>query len=274
MDKQEKMSLREIQLGSLEILKKIVKICNDNGYRYFLAYGSLIGAIRDKGIIPWDDDIDIMMPRDDYDKLKAYFIENAESIKPLKIFNHDVMKNYPHSIMRISDQDYKLIFDNEKDYGIGLFIDVYPIDGIGNDYKKAKSLLHKAKRTASLCFLTSRKGFGVDNTKSKIKMIIKFPAYIWANILGNDHYQNKTKKLCKKYSYNESKYVACIAQPNDGNDIFERTIFKPMEAEFEDIIVTIPKGYDDFLTNIYGDYMMPPDEKGKKTHHTYDAFKK
>ncbi len=274
MNKQDKMSLREIQLGSLEVLKKIKRICDDNNYRYFLAYGSLIGAIRNKGIIPWDDDIDIMMPREDYNKLKKYFKENESKLFPLKAFDNEIMKEYPHSIMRISNQEYKLEFDNEKDYGIGLFIDVYPIDGIGNDKEEAKKLLHKAKRTASLCFLTSRKGFGVDNTKSKVKMIIKFPAYIWANILGNEHYQKKTRKLCNRYSYNNSKYIACIAQPNDGNDIFEKETFEPIETNFEGVKVTIPKGYDIFLKNIYGDYMTPPDEQGRKTHHTYDAYKK
>lgn len=271
----EKISFRDAQLGAYEILKFLDAFCRKNNLTYFLMYGSLIGAVRDKGIIPWDDDIDIMMPRPDYDKLIQ--ICSTENILPFKLFENSIVSEYPHPISRMSDQRYKTNFANEKDYGIGLFVDIYPLDGVGNDLKKAHKLIKKAYRNASLCFLTSRKKFGRDNTKSKIRMAVKFPAYIWANLLGNHHYIKKSIKLCKEYSYEESKYVSGIAQPfresnGENKNIYLKEWFEVIETEFEGRKFCIPKGYDKILKMGYGDYMVPLPENQRDTHHTYDTY--
>lgn len=271
----EKISFRDAQLGAYEILKFLDAFCRKNNLTYFLMYGSLIGAVRDKGIIPWDDDIDIMMPRPDYDKLIQ--ICSTENILPFKLFENSIVSEYPHPISRMSDQRYKTNFANEKDYGIGLFVDIYPLDGVGNDLKRAHKLIKKAYRNASLCFLTSRKKFGRDNTKSKIRMAVKFPAYIWANLLGNHHYIKKSIKLCKEYSYEESKYVSGIAQPfrernGENKNIYLKEWFEVIETEFEGRKFCIPKGYDKILKMGYGDYMVPLPENQRDTHHTYDTY--
>lgn len=271
----EKISFRDAQLGAYEILKFLDAFCRKNNLTYFLMYGSLIGAVRDKGIIPWDDDIDIMMPRPDYDKLIQ--ICSTENILPFKLFENSIVSEYPHPISRMSDQRYKTNFANEKDYGIGLFVDIYPLDGVGDDLKKAHKLIKKAYRNASLCFLTSRKKFGRDNTKSKIRMAVKFPAYIWANLLGNNHYIKKSIKLCKEYSYEESKYVSGIAQPfrecnGENKNIYLKEWFEVIETEFEGRKFCIPKGYDKILKMGYGDYMVPLPENQRDTHHTYDTY--
>ena len=270
-----KISFRDAQLGAYEILKFLDAFCRKNNLTYFLMYGSLIGAVRDKGIIPWDDDIDIMMPRPDYDKLIQ--ICSTENILPFKLFENSIVSEYPHPISRMSDQRYKTNFANEKDYGIGLFVDIYPLDGVGNDLKRAHKLIKKAYRNASLCFLTSRKKFGRDNTKSKIRMAVKFPAYIWANLLGNHHYIKKSIKLCKEYSYEESKYVSGIAQPfrecnGENKNIYLKEWFEVIETEFEGRKFCIPKGYDKILKMGYGDYMVPLPENQRDTLHTYDTY--
>lgn len=270
-----KISFRDAQLGAYEILKFLDAFCRKNNLTYFLMYGSLIGAVRDKGIIPWDDDIDIMMPRPDYDKLIQ--ICSTENILPFKLFENSIVSEYPHPISRMSDQRYKTNFANEKDYGIGLFVDIYPLDGVGDDLKRAHKLIKKAYRNASLCFLTSRKKFGRDNTKSKIRMAVKFPAYIWANLLGNHHYIKKSIKLCKEYSYEESKYVSGIAQPfrecnGENKNIYLKEWFEVIETEFEGRKFYIPKGYDKILKMGYGDYMVPLPENQRDTHHTYDTY--
>ena len=83
-----KMSFREAQLGAYNVLKYIDKICRENNFKYFLMYGSLIGAVRNKGIIPWDDDIAVMMPRPDYDRLIKYCQENASNMEHFKLFEN------------------------------------------------------------------------------------------------------------------------------------------------------------------------------------------
>ncbi len=273
-----KLTLREVQLGAYEILKKIAKICDDHKWKYFLTYGSLIGALRHNGIIPWDDDIDLMMPRPDYEELRKYMIRNSQELYPLKLFDSKTVKNYPHMISRISDMRYHLIFDNEKDYGIGLFIDIYPLDGVGNDRNIANKLVERTKNTASLCFLTSRKRFAIDNTESKIKILFKFPAYFWAKLMGNKHYINKLVHFSKSFEYKDSVYVACLVWPAGKKygrfrDVYKKEVFEIKKHRFEDEEFNIPTGYDEFLTVTYGDYMTPPDETGRKTHHTYTAYK-
>lgn len=268
-----KLTFREVQEASFTVLQRLAKICDEHSWTYFLTYGSLIGAYRNGGIIPWDDDIDIMMPRPDFEKLKAFFEENKEELKPLQIFDHSTNKNYPHVIPRISDVRYKLFFDNEKDYGIGVFVDIYPLDGVGNDREEAVRFCRKMKRLASLCFLTSRKRFGIDNTKSKLKMLIKIPAYAWAKLHGNDYYVKKINKLIRKYDYDSSKYVACSSWPEGHDaDVFEKDVFKPIPIRFEGGEFKSFTGYDTFLKTTYGDYMTPPPENDRKTNHTYDAY--
>lgn len=274
----EKVSFREAQIGAYGILCFIDELCRENDLTYYLMYGSLIGAVRNKGIIPWDDDIDIMMPRPDYDMLVRICREKAEDIAPYKLFEHSIVKNYPHPIARMSDQRYRIEFDNEKDYGIGLFVDIYPLDGIGNDKRRATKHIRKSYKNASLCFLTSRKSFGVDNTKTKLRLIAKFPAYIFANIMGNDYYIAKANKLCGKYGYYESKYVSGIAQPfretgTENKNIYEKEWFEPIEMEFEGGKFFCPKGYDLILTMGYGDYMTPLPEDQRQTNHTYDTYR-
>ncbi len=273
------LSLKEIQQASYGVLKQVSKIFDEHGWRWFLTYGTLIGALRHRGIIPWDDDIDIMMPRPDYEEMKRYFTKYANELKPLKLFDKSTVDDYPHMISRISNQEYHLIFDNEKDYDIGAFIDVYPLDGVGNDIDDAIRITKKTKKLASLCFLTSRKKFGVDNTESIIKMIIKYPAFLWARIQGNTYYINRLNDYGHRFSYDQSNYVACVVWPagkkyGRERDVFNRELFETQMAEFEDGEYPIPVGYNEFLSITYGDYMTPPSEAGKKTHHTYKAYRR
>ena len=118
------MSMPQIQQESLKILDVVSDICAKLQLRYYLAYGTLIGAIRHQGFIPWDDDIDIMMPRPDYEQLLQYFRDNAESLKPLELYSTADCPDYPYMITRISNSNYVLDVHNEKPYGLGLFLDI------------------------------------------------------------------------------------------------------------------------------------------------------
>ena len=91
------MKIEDIQEVSLNILKQITSVCEREGFRYTLAYGTLIGAVRHKGFIPWDDDIDIQMPRPDYERFLKYMINNP--ILNLKVFNHKYVKGYPFTYL-------------------------------------------------------------------------------------------------------------------------------------------------------------------------------
>ena len=201
------ISMQEVQKGSLEILKRIDKICAQLKLKYCLAYGTLIGAIRHKGFIPWDDDVDIMMPRKDYDTLVKYFIDHKDELKPLEIINPQVNKKCPYTISRISDSRYKLDVDNEDDYGIGLFVDVYPLDGVGNSVAEYTKLKNKSSRYASMCFVSTRQKVKRENTKSNFKMAIKYPAFIVGKILGKDFFMNRLYQIAAGCDYDASQYI-------------------------------------------------------------------
>lgn len=273
----EKLSMKEVQQGSIEILTKIDEVCRTEDLEYCLAYGTLIGAIRHKGFIPWDDDIDIMMPRRDYNRFIAYCLNHKDELYPLEIINPQVNGKCPYTITRISDSRYKLDVDNEFDYGLGLFVDVYPMDGVGKTVREYSKLKRKASRYASMCFISTRQRVKRENTKSIFKMIIKYPAFAVAKKFGTKFFMNKLYSIAEKCDYDSSKYVGCIIWASDDGlrGIFPKEWFNEyIDVEFEGHMFRAPKEFDKVLSHCYGEYMKLPPEEARIAHHYYDAYKK
>lgn len=274
--KREELSLKQIQQESLNILIKIDEICKNENLVYYLAYGTLIGAVRHNGIIPWDDDIDIMMPRSDYDKLEAYFIRYRDELLPFQMFGPNINAQYPYMINRISNSDYIIETENEKTYGLGLFIDIYPLDGLGNTLREAERRKAKGCRLASLCFLSTRLKFTKGNTKSFVKTIVKFPAFYISKIIGKKYFSKKLHNLSKIQKYDNSVYVGCVVwAADDGHKgVFKREwLGKGRLHEFEGLSFNIPNDFDSILKKLYGDYMTPPPERECVGHHFYKAYR-
>lgn len=268
------MSLRDVQIGECKVLRFIGDLCNRNGWRYSLAYGTLLGAVRHGGVIPWDDDVDIMMPRADYEKLRAFCLENKEALAPFEIFDPQFTEGYPHNIVRISDSRTVLEFDNEVDYGIGLFVDIYPFDELGNDFHRAVKVLGKARRYASLCFLAGRKRYGRDNTRSRLKQLVKLPAYAYAKLMGGRFFKNKINTLVDR-ERKPGTLSTCLswAGATKKDEIFTTDVFETRLIEFEGSRHPIPVDYDSVLRASYGkNYLTPPPEADRYTHHTYKAY--
>lgn len=268
------LNLREVQLSQLEILKEIANVCENEKLKYSLMYGTLLGAIRHNGFIPWDDDIDICMPRPDYEKLLTCLIKNP--IKNLKIYNKKTCVDYPYIITRIGDTRYELEVENEKKYGIGTFIDIYILDGLGNDVDEAKKFLFKMKPQASFIFLATRLRFTMGLTKGLLRKALKYPSYIYAKIMGPSFFVKKLEKAACKYSYEDSLYVGCVIWAVNGarevfkKDLIENTIL----MDFEGCKFRVPEDYDNILKQIYGNYIKMPPEADRIPHHTYDAYLK
>lgn len=268
------LSVGESQQIALEVLKTVADICEEQSLRYYLIYGTLIGAIRHKGFIPWDDDIDIMMPRPDYNKLLEYLDKNIDKYPNLRVFNHDVCKEYPYMITRISDQRYKIIMDNEKEYGMGLFIDIYPYDGLGNTPEEALKYGMKGDRLSSLCYQATRERYAIETTTSTLRKIMKLPVFLYAKMRGKDVFQKKLKALENNLDYDSSEYIGCVVWLSGGmKDIFPRKWFEEYEVvPFDKYEFRIPKNYDEMLRKIYGDYMQLPPEKDQVGHHNYSVI--
>ncbi len=271
------LSLKQIQQESLKILIKIDEICKNENLTYYLAYGTLIGAIRHKGIIPWDDDIDIMMPRPDYDKLEAYFISHRNELFPLQMFGPDINRQYPYMINRINNCDYTIETENEKAYGLGLFIDIYPLDALGNTLREAEQRKAKGCRLASLCFLSTRLKFTKGNTKPLIKTIVKLPAFYLSKIIGKNYFFKKLHKLSQPQDYTGSEYVGCVVWAADDGykGVYKKEwLGKGRLHEFEGLSFNIPDDFDSILKKLYGDYMTPPPKTERIGHHFYKAYRR
>lgn len=270
------INIQETQKVALEILKIIADICEINGYRYYLMYGTLIGAVRHGGFIPWDDDIDIMMPRPDYGKLLEYLSEHITEYGHLKIFNPRVCTVYPYMITRISDDRYRIVKDNEKEYGMGIFIDIYPFDGLGNTRREAFKFGMTGDLLSSLCYQSTRLHCATETTMSSLHKLIKLPAFWFSKAVGKDFFQKRLKKLENIKAYDEYMYVGCVVWLSGGmKDIFKREWFEVYEMhKFECYKFRIPKQYDLILRHIYGEYMELPLEKDRVGHHCYKVYEK
>ncbi|MEE6659946.1 LicD family protein [Limosilactobacillus pontis] len=266
-----KLDIKKSQKISLNILKTVTDICEKLNLRYYLMYGTLIGAIRHKGFIPWDDDVDIMMPRKDHDILVKFFLDNPTALCGLNLFTPFNNLKYPYMITRISDPNFKIIVRNEKAYGMGVFIDIYPFDGLGNELDKALLIEKKGDKLSSLCYLSTRNHFSKENTEGFIKNVVKFPAFIIAKIIGKDYFQKELSKL-KNNNFDDSKYVSCTVWASGGEkDIFKSKWFRDFKyAKFENYKFRIPIDYDIVLKHTYGDYMQLPDPDKRIGHHFYE----
>lgn len=269
------MSMKEIQSVSLEILKKIADICDQEGLKYSLAWGTLIGAVRHKGYIPWDDDVDIQMPRPDYERLKEFFNKNADALYPLRLFDNSV-NGYPYMLARVSNDDYVIDTINEKPCGMGIFVDIYILDGTGDTYEDAWNYASKTCKYPRLIFLSTRKYYHFGTTKGFLKRLFKVFVFIYAKIMGKEYFERKLLSIISQKPYDQKDYVGCVSwceRPKYA--VIKKSEFEDMiDFQFENYKFKGPREYDKYLRIWYGDYMQLPPEKERIYHHLYKAYKK
>lgn len=256
--------IRKIQLN---ILKVVSDYCDENGLIYFLGYGTLLGAIRHKGYIPWDDDIDIIMPRDDYERF----------IKEFKINNYDVKSHYTDSnyyltFAKVSYEKSRII-DKGPKYDKGINIDIFPIDVFPNSTKKINKLYKKIRL---LKIILNIKNSNITSDRELYKNII---LKIAKKLLIPVNYRRIIKKINEEaMSYRNIDNIGkmgYIVTSNGIKDIMDKSIFhKKIKVEFEGNLFYAPKKYHKYLTNIYGDYMKLPPKEDRKPHHDFKAFLK
>lgn len=267
------LTAREVQLGEFEILKKFAQICSKKGFKYYLFYGTLIGAVRHQGFIPWDDDVDVMMPRADYEKLLEYLLAHEEEIAPLKLMSYRNNKEYIYPISRLCDTRYYVDYQGAEEYGLGLFIDIYPFDGCGNTKEELAALNRKQQRLIKMTFQAGMKKF----TKSQTawwRTPIKFAIWTYAKICGANYFIEKLDKQASVLPYDKCKYVNCSVWENLDNSLEREKLEEAMYLPFEGEMFCVPKLYDDILREEYGDYMKLPPEEERVGHHYYTAYLK
>lgn len=269
------LSMEEIQKISFDILKTIKKICDTENLKYGLAFGTLIGAVRHKGYIPWDDDVDIIMPRPDFEKLMKYFEDNYEELQPYEPWNRSKHPDYPYTMTRIINNRYILDVDNEKPCGMGIFVDIYVLDGAGNTIDEARSLLEKTRKYPSSIFLATRIKLKNGGTKGFWKNILKPFFFSFVKLMGREYFVKKLYNIISLHDYNNSSYLACIEWDNTtASATAKADIENPVEVEFNGEKFKAAANIDFYLSHAYGDYMTPPPPHDRVYHHLYKAYKK
>ena len=214
------------------------------------------------------------MPRDDYNRLLAYFSEHKDELLPYEALTMETRMNYPHMICRISDSRTWLDVTNEENCDLGVFVDIYPMDGLGNSYGEAMEIMKKTTPNCSLIFLAARKYYHFGNTKGWKKRLIKIPAFIYTHIMGQKYFVNKVKAIVKDLDYDKSSYIGCASwATNPQIELMKKEWFEErVKAKFEDSEFYIPKEYDKVL--LYEDLVCLKDVKIdiiKTSHDTTDS---
>lgn len=256
----------------IEGFQEFIKICSMHNLQYYCCGGTAIGVVRHQGIIPWDDDIDVLMPREDYNRFfelaSRNINENFELIDPEKY------KNYYLPFAKFSHKNSTVMEHKRIHCIFGANIDIFPLDGAPDNKESLKIHYYNYKRNANRLFAIS---------KSSKENLRSFFDHLWKlqlrNALKNLYYSfNKTKmkektwkninELLNKYPYNNSSVVGNYGgiwglKEFAPKKWFEEHVF----GDFEGFPVKIPKEYDKLLTQLYGDYMTPPPKSEQHTHH-------
>lgn len=267
--------LRKLQITELAILKKVVAFCDHNNVPYIIMGGTLLGAVRHEGFIPWDDDIDIAIPREEYERFVS--IANDEFTGEngsLKFHNFKTDSGYKYYFSRVTDESVKL-----KDYSAietkeqSAWIDIFPLDGMPNSEFKRK--VHKLK------LLIARMKFQYSQFSTLVS--VNLPGRPWyektliklgkilpvEKMFKTDKALSRLDKLLKKYPYETSEYVVNFMGAGKFKEMHKKSLYdNRVLYHFEDTEVYGVADYDTWLTKMYGDYMTPPPDDEKNKHFT------
>ena len=231
----ESFDIEKYKVILLEVFKAFITICNQYDLHYYCAGGTALGAVRHHGFIPWDDDIDVLMPRNDYNRLIAL---NCElSIKNYSIISAKNTKKFA-TFAKLYNKDTTLWEFKEIPFVYGVYIDIFPLD----EYK-------------------------VKNMNFFYKGLLSF---LFPRFLSN-HFRLQFLKVEESFMNQKGDHVVCSCGEYFKKEYFEKRWFEGWEElPFEGLIVRVPKMYDAYLTFVFGDYMkLPPKEKQVSHHYHY-----
>lgn len=256
----------ELKKIQLDILDKVHDFCKSNDLNYSLAYGTLLGAVRHKGFIPWDDDIDIMMPRNDYD----IFVESFENIR-YKVITNEMNKDYWLPYAKVYD-DYTIMFEETSmPLNIGVSIDIFPIDNYPNSLKESVKIFKKKQVYNYLHLLKILK---VRNQRSFLKNLFILISHAVISPFKMSFIIKNMDNLSRKFQNVKTDYMGIlIANDNKLSERLPSVFFhKTQPMTFEGKKYNCITEYDKYLKASYGDYMKLPPEDERVSHHSFDAY--
>ena len=266
---QEVTDIREIQQMELGIMEYIHEVCQKIGVKYFLAYGSLIGAVRHKGFIPWDDDMDICMLREDYEKLQDYLISNPDDRYEVMSYKNNL--NYVYPFMKVQDnQTYLLEEDVRIDSNMGIYVDIFPVDGYEDDSVFKDKMTRLIKKRQLSCYTFK----GITNTKSLLNSLIRYISVIIFYFTNTNKYIRGIDELAQSRKVDDYELVDYLIYKDMNKPVWKREWLKQtITGVFEGKEFMIPKNYHEILTSDYGDYTQLPPVELRFSHHDFQLWK-
>lgn len=260
-----KEQVEELKQIEIEMLRYFVDVCSSLNLRYYLLGGTLLGAVRHQGFIPWDDDIDVGMPREDYE----VFLKEAPLLLPQHFFVQTIWsdKEYLHCFAKIRNSNTTYIESTaaKRNMNHGVFIDIFPLDFYPDDKRKQKLVDIKK------LFFALRIGQCFSSLKP-MKIKTRIAQYICRLV-----YPSVSKALIERErlykSIPKSKWIANYGGAWGKKEIVPADWYgEGTELIFEGMKVVAPLHYDKWLTQVYGDYMQLPPEEKRVGHHYVDAI--
>ena len=257
--------LKKIQQIELECLKCIASICEKLNIEYFLIGGTALGAVRHNGFIPWDDDIDIGMTRENYIR----FINEAESYLPSKYYLQTPYKDtatpYTYSKVRVSGTIFMEYCNRNNKMHHGIYVDIFPFDNVPDDEEQNKRQFGRYRRLVRL--FTFRQIPDVSEKPGNIKewgyFLFRRLIFCVLQLLPYEVIFTKLNKVATHYNDKETKAIACLNFPIRKTEyILKKDLYPLQKHVFEDAKFYIPCNEDTYLKTHYGNYMeLPPAEK-------------
>lgn len=264
----------EIKRIELQLLLSFNELCIKQGWIYSITAGTLIGAVRHKGFIPWDDDIDVMMPRNDYNKFLRYCKEHKT---PFRVVSCELDKNYGALFAKISDQS-TLIEDDITDWSkvkMGVNIDVFPIDGLGDTLESANKNVNKNIFLNKLIIAKNWKRFTLSKTHALYYEPFRLFFYLLSRIVPMHTVIAKVNSSNQEMDFSSSKYAGCLCGVYKAKTIMKTRDFTDLvDLPFEGYSFKAIRKYDAYLRKSYGDYMVLPKESERVEHHGVRAYYK
>ena len=269
-----KLSLDQIKKIELDMLLSFHTFCEENKLQYSLCGGTLLGAIRHKGFIPWDDDIDVFMPRPDYEKLRKLCsgkcITGSYYLTDWKVQgekNSKLLMYYP--FLKLIDLNTEVdTKDVSAKYYTAIWIDIFPIDGLPASEKETKKIFKKVwllRQFFSLHFCKK------IIAKGPVRKLMKIPFWPIARMMNGKKICKRLDELSETIDYDSSELVGGIINGYGPQEKISKSLLEPMEVEFEGHVFCGIRGYDVYLSNLYGEYMQLPPES-KRICHGFDAY--
>lgn len=253
---------KEIQLS---ILKAVKRFCDDNNITYFLMYGTLLGAVRHKGYIPWDDDIDICMLREDYDRFVAEFKDERYLVR-----SGQTEKHFPYYFAKVVDPRSILTekIDGE-DFNTGINVDLFVLDSIPSEASVREALFKKM-------FAIRRKLLvhTLDKTVKR-KWYKRVMIFVLEAMFRKKAYEycEQMQSTAKAYAAYPSDSVYEMMTPYGMKSLMPRVYFSSTkQLMFEDDTYSVPAEYEKVLEKLYGDYMTLPPKEKQVTHHNFNIY--